>query len=520
MSVALSRVAALSCGRSRTTVTGLVLAGLALVLASTRLVTYDEPLERDITAFAVIARELIEGRALYSEVWDHKPPAGVVTHALAMVAFGYGRAAIYALNVLAAVITLLAVHAAGRAMGGTTAGLWAAAFWTVVSGDLYVEGNQPNLEVFMNAALTWAFVLILRRRATPTPSSAVAPAALFALASLYKTVAIAPAAALALAWGWPPARSRGSRRPAIAAVLTVAVVGLATWTSVALYFLITGRFRDFIDAVFVYNRFYAGDIGRNVARLVEPDIYWPLQSAAPLAGLTAIGLILGLVAGARRDWFLLSAWGAGTALAVAIPGRFFPHYFQLCLPVLAVAGGLAVIELARLADRTPSLGHALAAGTLALLVIFQAPFYEFTPEDWSRAKYRDDIFVAERALARHLSGWLTDREVFYQFGGQPGLYFETGRRPPSGIIYASPLMSGPVKDRLGRRLIADLERDPPDLYIISPGTLPAPNGEDPVTDWLTSRYRPVPWASRSGGFRLYVRRGSPLEARALAGVGR
>jgi 4-amino-4-deoxy-L-arabinose transferase-like glycosyltransferase len=500
-------------------VTGLVLAGLALVVAATRLVTYDEPLERDITAFAVIARELIEGRALYSEVWDHKPPAGVVTHALAMVALGYGRAAIYALNVFAAVITLLAVYTAGRTMGGPPAGLWAAAFWTVISGDLYLQGNQPNVEVFINAAVAWAFALLIQQP-WPAPGQkarTLAVGALFAVASLYKTVAVAPAVVLAIAGAaWPPGGIRAPRRVAYLAAVSVGGVGVVTWICVSLYFTLTGRLEDFTDAVFAYNRFYAGDMSQSVRRLLTPDaaLYWPLQSATPLVCFAVVGVAIGLWSGDRRRWFFLGAWAIGTALAVALPGRFFPHYFQLWLPVAAVAGGWTVADLSRSARRSaPVLGHVLASATLVLLVIFQAPFYEFPPEDWSRAKYRTDLFVVERALARRLSTWLQSTETFYEFGAEPGLYFETGRRPPSGIFYAYPLLSGPLRDKLSSRLIRDLEKAPPDLFIVSQWAFIATKGAHPVLDWMRPRYRMAPFDPSLGPFLFFCRRGSPLEAR-------
>jgi hypothetical protein len=60
----------------------LVLCGLLVLL---RLHTYDEPLERDITTYAVIGHELLGGKALYTELWDHKPPAIYVTYAAAQL---------------------------------------------------------------------------------------------------------------------------------------------------------------------------------------------------------------------------------------------------------------------------------------------------------------------------------------------------------------------------------------------------------------------------------------------------
>jgi hypothetical protein len=53
----------------------LVLVALAAILVAAHLHTYDEPLQTDITGAAVIGHEILAGRALYADMWDHKPPA-------------------------------------------------------------------------------------------------------------------------------------------------------------------------------------------------------------------------------------------------------------------------------------------------------------------------------------------------------------------------------------------------------------------------------------------------------------
>src|SRR5262249_53966928 len=143
-----------------------VLALLGVLVALARLHTYDEPLERDLTTYAVIGDELLHGKALYSELWDHKPPAVHATYAVAEFLAGRGPAAVYWLGVAAAVLTLIGVYRAGRLLPqehgfrGVSAGLWAAAFWASICSDLRLEANQPNTEVFINAAAVWSFVLL------------------------------------------------------------------------------------------------------------------------------------------------------------------------------------------------------------------------------------------------------------------------------------------------------------------------------------------------------------------------
>src|SRR3989449_573322 len=201
----------------------LTLVALAALIAVARLNTYHEPLERDITGAAVIGHELLAGRALYADMWDHKPPALHATHAAAILMAGYGPSAIYLLNVVAAITSLLGVYAAATVVGGPVAGLWGAAFWTFVSGDLWLQANQPNAEVFINACVVWAFALLVRTTGPSVPRMLVV-GALFALGSLYKPVIVAPAALLAVTHlAAPPAGH--TRRRALGDVGMIAAGG-------------------------------------------------------------------------------------------------------------------------------------------------------------------------------------------------------------------------------------------------------------------------------------------------------
>src|SRR2546421_11948044 len=128
-----------------------VLVGLCALVFASRLHTYDEPLERDLTTFAVIAHEMLNGKNLYSDLWDHKPPAIHVTYAAAEMIAGYGRDSIFLMNVAAALATLFACYFAGSAAGGgRVGGFVAAGLWALASGGLGIQGNQPNTEGFIH----------------------------------------------------------------------------------------------------------------------------------------------------------------------------------------------------------------------------------------------------------------------------------------------------------------------------------------------------------------------------------
>ena len=497
--------------------------GLALVVALARLQTYHEPLERDITSAAVIGHELLAGRALYADMWDHKPPAIHVSHALAILLVGYGPGAVYLLNVAAAITTLVGVYVAASAVGGIAAGLWGALFWTLVSGDVWLQANQPNAEVFINACVVWAFALLVRANGPPRVWRVLTIGGLFALASLYKPVAVAPAAFLGLAHLIAPWPGR-SRRRALADVLMIAGVGAVVWLGTSAYFAARGHFSDFYQAVFAYNRYYSSRYvvddntltSQNLMIILVksflPDALFPevLVLAAPLAVFTLAGGVRGAISGPRRPWLLLLGLAIGTHLAVALPGQWRPHYYQLWLPVLAVGAGWAVASAIPSGSIPRWIPSAVASAAVVLLLAQQVPLYQLPAEGWSRLKY-GELFVFEQELGRELRVLLRPGETFYEWGAEPGLYFESLHSPPSGAFYAYPLLEGPAVSPLTARAVADLDRRSPTMFVINKRFLFQGSLRHPVLDWAEPRYVEMAGQSDYGPFVLLVRRGSRLD---------
>ncbi len=132
-------------------------------------------------------------------------------------------------------------------------GLWAAtACWTIVSSDLALQANQPNVEVFINACIIWAFVLFIRADQHLSYHKVILIGLLFALASIYKHVAVFAAVALGCAYLiMPPKNTR--LKQAVGHLLVIGGIGIITWGVIFGYFALQGRFEAFFDAVFVFN---------------------------------------------------------------------------------------------------------------------------------------------------------------------------------------------------------------------------------------------------------------------------
>jgi hypothetical protein len=463
---------------------------LALLVTLARLRTRDEPFERDITTYAVIGHELLAGRSLYADLWDIKPPGVYVTYAAAEVVAGYGPNAILLLGVATTMFTLASVFAGVSAERRPAAGLWAAAAFAIVSGNITLQANQPNTEVFINACLALLLALLLRARGSLGFRRAAAAGALLFVGTIFKPYVAVAGLVLLVHVAAPP--SNTLRKSALRETAIAGIVLLAGWLGIVIYFQVTSRWVDLHEVLVVYGRHYAGDPAGNIARSFLTGWTSMLPLGAVLAAAGA-GLLLRRPKRAR-PWLLLLAWAFAVHIMVALPGKGFPHYLQLWLPVLAVAFGQLIGDIAAAFDdrRAGShLGSALAAFVVVGLFAAHLPASALSPDEVSRAKY-GETFIRVRALGADLSTLLGDAEGFFHFGVDSGLYFHAHRSPPIGPLIARHYVAGPLAQKLQLRIVRDLERKPPELVVLSRDFLEMArksHSPQPVLDWIEARYR-------------------------------
>jgi len=484
----------------------LLLVALLLIIAGARSHSYNEPLERDIAIYSIIGQEMLKGRALYSDLWDLKPPLLYLVYSAAHAITPNPRAAIYLLTVSMSFLILLGIVRLVERFEPGWIWIWAAVTWTVISGVVVLQANQPNAEVFMNAAVVWFLVAALKQEG-PSRLRTVASAAALAAASFIKPVVIALGLFLAIA---QTATAGEALRPAvIRRWVFIAGFGLVAWIAMMLYFSFAGTFDEFYNAVFEFSSDYSGSWTANLWKSFTPDLVLPgiTRFLLPLIALTIFGIVAGVLKPrTRRFSILLLAVCAATWAEVAMPGKFFPHYYQLWLPVAVIGGawGLTLI-------RSSLHAKAIAAAIPVLLAALELPQYRLSAAEWSVAKYGDE-FAVDQQFASELRQILQPGETFYHWGNQPSLYLDTGVAPPSGVFFALMLPSPVVGDRLAARLLEDLKTRPPDLYVESTGW-PYCTPCLPLTYWRTANFRKLEDTPRHGRFQLYARVGSALALR-------
>jgi hypothetical protein len=505
----------------------LVLLALGLLVTAGRLYTASEPLERDLTAYALIGHELLNGHRLYTDVWDHKPPGIHLIYAAAEAIAGYDLVAVLLLNIVAALATLPGVYLAARAGMGRRAGLWAAVLWALLSLNLPLEANQPNTEVFINLALVWALWLFLRDTGRAMSwRSALVIGALCAAATLVKHIALLPFVGLAMASivVAPSWRTRLLRMVAAAGVV------VAAWLAVVAYFAADGRYADFHQAVFTYNRMYVGSVWTTLGEAADIKRAAFLLAALVVPGVALLAGHQGASVGPLGRYWILVGCALATAAHVAAPGQWHKHYFQLWSPVLAVGLGWGAALLAGIGGGQKRwLADVAAAVVVMPLAVTQVTYYRLSPEEWSVHKHGPD-FVYTRLQAEELNRLLLPEETFFHLGSHPGLYLYTGRRPATGMFYLPvprrqhslhALVAGPATGDRARRMIEDLERAKPDLLVLARLTLydlqrhPEVH-QNPLVAYCANEYVPIAGNDQRPFFALLVRRGSAAATRLVS----
>jgi len=467
------------------------LAVMAMVVLP-HLDAFYESFERDLAVYMVTAQQMVDGHALYKEVWDHKPPGVHWTYALATGLLGSTSSVLAFLGMAASLAGLIGSFLVGHRLGGIRAAWFAALAWALASGEFSLQANQPNTESFIAPCLVWAFVLMLERRHSNPICNGVLTGGLFFLSSLYKTIT---APVFVTMWGGLLLFSPRCLRPWKGFVASLATVAIG-WGVVFAWFAWVGSFQEFWEAVFLYNRAYARGVLYSLSTALSPYTYPIMNIYLPLS-LIVIAGIVGNSGSPRKGHagVLLASFALGSWVAFWLPGQFLPHYFQLLIPPFILGAAYGVRPLLAKPGWCKPL---LLALTLAPLVITRIQQNLIPIDGVPTAKYGlyGERLVTNRIVGLWLSLNVAAGETLFQWGASPELYFWSEIPPADGVLYHMPLIpskrevsGNDLANTLTRRLIARLEVSRPDWVVAERYLMKGM--KHPVNDWIQSHYHVV-----------------------------
>lgn len=324
--------------------------GFALLVLALRGSTFFHSVENwDESLYLLMARSVLDGHPLYTEIWDHKPPGIFYLFALAQLVFGRTVVSIRLAAWLAVTASSVLLFQIGRRLRSPTTGIVAGLLYAVFS--LNDGGIASNVELFFTPLLLLTLRLILSHDAAELLDRPSRPAILGLVAGLalqmkYVVVFDLTAFCLFLApslWR-EAARDRPSRFLRCAAL--AAAGALLPLLVIAGWFAATGHFADYVDANFAANARYVGEVGFDFAKLgwmIQRRIReaFPLWLSLALAPL-CLALFPALERETRRGLVAGLLWAVLAFLGILAMRRLFAHYFlaltaPLCLLCALVA---------------------------------------------------------------------------------------------------------------------------------------------------------------------------------------
>lgn len=491
----------------------------SVIIILMRAYTFNEPLDRDVACYSMFGQKILQGFTLYKELWEVKPPAVHYTYALAVALFGLGELPVFVLSIFAAISTLIAVYFAAFNMSkSSVGGLFAAGFWTLIWADLTLQANMPNTEVFINLFLTLGFAAFIQiKTINHNFLNSIFSGIFFGLATIYKqNVAIVPVL-ICMTYLILTFNSKDRIKALVHVLIVGGIIG-GMWFAICLFFKVNHYLDEFIADVFTFNlKVYSGGSQfANFYHSLNLNIMFPpyLRFICPLLFMAIFGIVYGFLYGNRSAWMLLLAYMVGAHIAVEMPGRFFPHYYQYWLPIAAIGGGatLGILDL-QLKQGTGWVKYVIGFIFAFVLFIHAAPFYQLTPEQWNREKYdrSGEDFVGTMQLGREIKTLLTPNESFFEWGDDHSFYVYSGHMPIIAYFFWLPLRLGLNPEVSYKKFVDSLNNEKPALFIHNKFYYIPPS----IVEIINRDYSPLPENADRGKYFLLYRKGSALEARLL-----
>jgi hypothetical protein len=475
--------------------------GLSLLFVFLRMVpTITYPLARDQATFCFIAQRMLDGKRLYLDLWDNKPPGIFYIYALIVKLFGTAMWSVGVVDVLWLLVFSYLLFRFTERFLGTVAAVIAVvlhATWRAWMGYWDAAQSENFLVLFVLAAY-FLSASASRRRWLHDACSGL----LFGMAFWLKYTAVAflPLVLILPYLDFSPLdagaqlpRFTVSGREWMKHVCVWAAAFAASVVAVLTYIRSTGAWAAMIEAQFVV-------LPRYNSMLLERSKSYRLFAYHRMVeglGLWSILVLLIAILVARRTknlartWPVFLATGMGT-VSLAMQTRLPSYAFESCYPFYAMLWGYVGAEafmgvrfVARSCSRR---GFRLAA--VMVWIVFANVIYLPLPDEAVQFKlYLSDLrawrqdsetFYANYPWARPISHYASQMHVIqylrrnstsqdgvFVWGSEPLIYFMAQRNPPTRFITNIGLVSLWTPPAWRPEFMRDLEDAPPRYIVVA-----------------------------------------------------
>ena len=450
-----------------------------LFLVGVRLRLLAIPLERDEGGFAYIGKMIFEGQKLYTDLLDSKLPGLYVLYGIFVKIFGYTPSGVHAGLLVCNLAAAVLLFFLAKKIFNVEVGALAVAVFSVMSTSLNLYGFAAHAtQLLLPFALGGLLVLAYELPRSPIRSTRVLLAGvLLSVAFLVKQQAVffMPLGALYV-WASMHEHSGGRRSwgAGFLMVFWLALGSVLPYLLVFLYMLADGRG----DAFW----FWTYDLPQNLG--VSHASSEKLTLFKQMSGIVfrgQWGLWVLAAVGVAMVWIRSTFGFTQKVFATAFPlltfggvlmgAAFYPHYWVLVLPGVALLTGLAAYRV----------GTAFSPGIAALLfglaigqAVFSNSTYFFTDSHKTILRkaylfnpFPECVVVGEEIRKRSKPG-----DEIAVLGAEPELLMYTGLPSISGHIFPYHLVDGqPYNLGFQKEVVESmLQRKPRFAVVFTSGT--------------------------------------------------
>ncbi len=471
-------------------------------MAAVRLPLLGIPFERDEGEYAYIGWRLGQNELPYRDWVDQKPPAIFWVYRAALsLPLDPIRSVHFAALLFGAASSCALFFLARRFMNRFWA-FGAAALFSLLSADPFAQGTAANTELFMLLPLIVSQTAFLNAADNSRKMSIFVCGALIGIAIAFKQVAAVNWFLLIALYPILAVQKRHWHNAVLFVLLSTA--GLVTVLGcISVYFWIRQGLGELVENVFTHNLEYIGAMTWSDRLEFCLDTLRALARAETLVWiLSAVGLV-GLIVTGRVKWFVfLAGWLIASAIGVSASGYFFPHYFQQCLPPLALIAVVGAEWLSQLrlwrGSWLPRVGFGLMLAVLPVKTIW--PFwFSYSSADAVRKIYPGNFFAEIPQFAARLRQITSREQRVFIFGAEPEVLFYAQRVSATRYIFLFPLY-GPYRNIREKQVSAaeEIQRASPAAAVYVPNALFFNPGTDQYfTEWslsyLQTDFSPDTW---------------------------
>jgi 4-amino-4-deoxy-L-arabinose transferase-like glycosyltransferase len=484
----------------------LLLAALILssLLVALPVLTY--PMGRDQGMYANIARTLLNGGLPFIDMWDIKPPAIYYIYAAGISVFGKGSAALRAIDLAFAPLTLTALYVLALRL---TDGKRGAAF---LSGILFTVfyftetfASLTQSDSLVTLPMTLAALCVIEAGRQTRGSRAallwsMGAGALCAVVIWFKHYYALFVLAMVIQHMWTRMEAPPRQFP-VKEALAFCLGGLPVSALPLAYFIHTGIWQEMLIVSQGTAQYNAQAYTSVQAFINQMWNYVQFRLSHWGLLLALAGLWLLIPASRWKQWRLVWLWLVAGFAFVLIQAKGFDTHWIPLLPPLALLGGASLDAILTKLQRDPNhhsrgfsaiLYSVVVMGLFAILAkdTWVRGFPYLTGEQGERAYYRNfqgndfKPWESEQVI-RYLRRNTTPGDTLYIFGFRPEVYYLTELRPASRFQAQFPLVADwwrpEWREEVEQTLWAAL---PPYVLVLQADEMPWVTGKNDDSAWL------------------------------------